>query len=89
MATDSYDTLFKVLLIGNDSCAKELVARKLTHQITLERPISTLGFACQHRIVTYEGDKIKLQVWDTADQDRFHSLNSSFIRNVHGVIFVF
>lgn len=88
MAKD-HDSLFKILLIGDDSSTKEVVASKLTDQSTVDGQLSTLGFSCQQKMIPHEGEIIKLQVWDTAGQERFRFLDSSFFRNVDGVVFAF
>lgn len=36
-----------------------------------------------------DGHRIKLQIWDTAGEERFRSITSSFYRGAHGVVIVF
>ena len=35
------------------------------------------------------GKKIKLQIWDSAGQERFRTITSSYNRGAHAVIFVY
>lgn len=55
--------------------------------------ISTIGVdfkICTLKVNTPGGEKIvKLQIWDTAGQDRFRSITQSYYRGAHGVLMVY
>lgn len=50
----------------------------------------SLTIGLDFRIKTFEmdGHRIKLQIWDTAGEERFRSITSSFYRGAHGVVIV-
>ena len=40
-------------------------------------------------LLFFSGRKIKLQIWDTAGQDRFRNIVSIFYRNTNGILIVY
>jgi len=51
---------------------------------------STIGVSFVVRTVTREdGSRLKLQIWDTAGQEQYHSLASLYYRNAQAAIVVF
>ena len=47
----------------------------------------TIGVEFASRIVPVDHDvNVKLQIWDTAGQDRFKTITSSYYRGAHGII---
>ena len=41
------------------------------------------------KVKTSVGKTVKLQIWDTAGEEKYHCLTDIYYRNTHGVIFVF
>ena len=39
--------------------------------------------------VEIEGKKLRLQIWDTAGQDRFRTITSTYYKGAHGIIIVY
>lgn len=48
-----------------------------------------IGIDHKTRSVEMEGRLLKLQVWDTAGQEKFRTITSSYYRGAHGVALVF
>ncbi|XP_028090719.1 ras-related protein RIC1-like isoform X2 [Camellia sinensis] len=55
----------------------------------LESYISTIGVDFKIRTVEQDRKTIKLQIWDTAGQEHFRTISSSYYRGAHGIIVVY
>ena len=81
---------YKIILIGDSCVGKTAILRRYIYNIYEEAIISTLGISFAFKEVTLKnGIKIKLKLVDTAGQERFKSLASSYFKNANGVLFVF
>jgi Ras-related protein Rab-18 len=47
------------------------------------------GVEFNDKVITVQGQKVKLSIWDTAGSERFQCITPNFYRNAHGVIFVY
>ncbi len=41
------------------------------------------------RTIEHEGSKIKLQMWDTAGQEKFKTITSAYYKGAQGILLVF
>lgn len=48
-----------------------------------------LGVDFKIRILQVCGRKVKLQMWDTAGQEKFHNVTSAFYRGASGILVVY
>lgn len=49
----------------------------------------TIGINYIYKIIDVEGTKIKLQIWDTAGQDKYKTITKNYYRNSQGVLIVY
>ena len=49
----------------------------------------TIGINYVFKVITLDGVKIKLQIWDTAGQDKYKTITQNYYRNSQGVLIVF
>jgi len=82
----SYDYLFKIVLIGDESTGKSALLLRLADDVFVDRYISTIGVDFKMKIIDYDGKAIKLQLWDTAGQERFRQCTSATYRGAHGIL---
>lgn len=86
---DSFDFLFKIILIGDSNVGKTCVVQNFKSGIFCERQQNTIGVDFSVRTLDIEGKKIKMQVWDTAGQERFRTITQSYYRSAHGAIIAY
>uniref|UniRef100_A0A1B6JZ11 Ras-related protein Rab-43 n=1 Tax=Homalodisca liturata TaxID=320908 RepID=A0A1B6JZ11_9HEMI len=86
---DSFDFLFKIVLIGDCGTGKTCVVQRFKSGTFIERHGNTIGVDFSMKTVTVDGKKVKLQIWDTAGQERFRTITQSYYRSANGVIIVY
>ncbi|KAM8908517.1 ras-related protein Rab-19-like [Spinachia spinachia] len=86
---DSFDFLFKIILIGDSNVGKTCLVQNFKSGIFSERQQNTIGVDFTVRTVDIEGKKVKMQVWDTAGQERFRTITQSYYRSAHGAIIAY
>jgi len=87
--SESYDHCFKVLIVGDPGVGKSSLLVRYCDDKFTESTSSTIGVDFRTKIVSLRGKRIKLSIWDTAGQEKFRTLTSSYYRNAHGVILMY
>ncbi|XP_018540688.1 ras-related protein Rab-19 [Lates calcarifer] len=86
---DSFDFLFKIILIGDSNVGKTCVVQNFKSGTFTERQQNTIGVDFTVRNLDIEGKKVKMQVWDTAGQERFRTITQSYYRSAHGAMIAY
>ena len=82
------DLQYKILLLGETKVGKtSLIIRYVDNKFE-EGGLSTLGVDMRNKYIQLEGKKIKLDIWDTAGEERFRSIAKNYFRIAHAIIFV-
>jgi len=84
-----YDVLAKSIIIGDSSVGKSSLLYRYTEQDWNPHYIATIGVDFKVMTFDRDGKVIKLQLWDTAGQDRFRSIVHTYYRGAHAVMLVF
>eukprot|EP00347_Sterkiella_histriomuscorum_P021682 403333129 len=89
--TKRFDHQFKIIIIGDPCCGKTSLLMRIAENKRNEQYEMTVGVDCKSRTFLHEktGQKVRLQIWDTAGQDRFTSITTSYYRGTHCAILVF
>lgn len=78
-----------IAVLGQTSTGKScLISRYVDHRFDL-KVIPTCGTDVHPTIITLHGKEYRLQIVDTAGQERFHSILPLSLRNIQGVVLVF
>ncbi|XP_074533801.1 ras-related protein Rab-19 [Halichoeres trimaculatus] len=83
---DSFDFLFKIILVGDSDVGKTCVVQSFKSGIFIEKQQNTIGVDFTVRTLDIDGRKVKMQVWDTAGQERFRTITQSYYRSAHGAM---
>ena len=81
--------MFKTIIIGDPCCGKTSLLLKATSNRMNENHIITVGVDCKTKMFQRDGKNIKLQIWDTAGQEKFRTLTTSYYRGTSCCILVF
>ena len=80
----------EIKILGNSSVGKSSLMIKYSDNIFEPTYLSTLGVDFkQKKIQLKNGNEIKLQIYDTAGEERFRAISSSFIKKAEGVILMY
>lgn len=81
-----YDYLFKIVIVGDSSVGKSCLLLRFADDMWTNNYIATIGVDFRFRTIDVDNKTVKLQIWDTAGHERFHSINASYYRNCDGAI---
>jgi Ras-related protein Rab-1A len=86
-----YDYLSKVLVVGDSGVGKTTFLVRYVEERFLKDPLTTIGVDHKFKTVYIpEYDKhVKLQIWDTAGQEKFRTMTRMFWSGVSAVILMF
>lgn len=87
--SESYDYLFKFLVIGSAGSGKSCLLHQLIENKFKGDSSHTIGVEFGSKIISVAGKSVKLQIWDTAGQERFRSVTRSYYRGAAGALLVF
>ena len=89
MEKESYDFLFKMVLIGDSSVGKTNILSKYLKGTFDESSKATVGVEFGTKNIKINDKKIKIQIWDTAGQERYRSITSAYYRGAKGAFIVY
>ena len=86
----SDDCVYKVLLLGDSSVGKTCFLLRYCDKTFQEAHLSTIGLDYRLKTMTLKsGKNIKLQIWDTAGQDRFRAITKNYYKGANGIILIY
>ena len=86
----SDDCVYKVLLLGDSTVGKTCFLLRYCDKTFQEAHLSTIGLDYRLKNMTLtSGKKIKLQIWDTAGQDRFRAITKNYYKGANGIIIIY
>ena len=84
------ELVYKVLLLGDSSVGKTCFLLRYCDKSFQEAHLSTIGLDYRLKSMTLQNDKnIKLQIWDTAGQDRFRAITKNYYKGANGIILIY
>ena len=89
MEKESYDLLFKLILIGDSSVGKSNILLKYLKNEFDQNSRATVGVEFGTKNLMINNKKIKIQIWDTAGQERYRSITSAYYKGAKGALIVY
>ena len=85
----NFDLMIKVLVIGESGVGKTCLIRRFSDGTFSDNYLATIAVDFKTQIVRVKGSRVKIQIWDTAGQEKFHTLTTSFFKQTQGVLLCF
>ena len=79
----------KVIIIGDSGVGKSNLLLRYASDSFVENHMATIGLNYVFKIENIDDIRLKMQIWDTAGQDKFKTITRSYYRNSQGVLVVF
>ena len=89
MADDEYDFIFKVLLLGNSDVGKSSLLLRFVDSVWNDAFVPTIGVDFKVKTLEINNKKVKMQIWDTAGEERFRTVVSTYFRGAHGILLLY
>jgi small GTP-binding protein len=83
------DELLKILVIGESAVGKSCLLLRYTDDRFQETFMTTIGVDFKTKFVVIDNVRVKLQIWDTAGQEKFRAITKAYYRGAHGILVVF
>jgi len=87
---DSEPPLYKILLLGDSTVGKTCFLLRYMDDSFLDLHMATIGLDYRLKTMILEDQKIvKVQLWDTAGQDKFRAITRNYYKGASGIILIF
>jgi Ras-related protein Rab-2A len=84
-----YKYLFKYIIVGDTAVGKSCLLMQFTDKRFQPQHDLTIGVEFGSRTINIDNNQVKLQVWDTAGQEKFRSITRSYYRGAAGALLVY
>jgi small GTP-binding protein len=79
----------KVVFVGDSAVGKTAIIHQYIYGNAAAQHEPTIGIDFFAKTIKNPGQTLRLQIWDTAGQEKFHALIPSYIRNSTVVVLVY
>ncbi|KFP91599.1 Ras-related protein Rab-17, partial [Apaloderma vittatum] len=80
--------IYKVVLLGSTSVGKSSLAYRYVRN-DFKESLPTVGCSFFTQTLNLEGATIKLEIWDTAGQEKYHSVCHLYYRGAHAALLIY
>ncbi|XP_049851799.1 ras-related protein Rab-2B-like [Schistocerca gregaria] len=84
-----YKFLFKYIIVGDTAVGKSCLLMQFTDKRFQPMHDLTIGVEFGSRTIMIDNKRVKLQIWDTAGQEKFRSITRSYYRGASGALLVY
>ena len=80
---------FKVLLIGESNVGKTSLMTRFSENLFTANTHATIGIDYNSRMIKIDRAVVKLEIWDTAGQEKFGNITANYYRGAQGALLVY
>jgi len=85
-----FDHLIKIVFVGDSAVGKSSILLRFTEGHFDQNVAATIGVDFKVHMLDFKNEvKVNLTIWDTAGQEKFSSMTSSYYRGAHGIFLVY
>ena len=89
-STNEIDLVFKILLLGDSEVGKSCFLMRYSDNVFIDNYITTIGLDYKLKSVKLDNGKtIKVQLWDTAGQDKYRTIAKNYFKGSHGILLLY
>ncbi len=88
-STEKEDSSIKIVLVGDTGVGKSNILTRFTHDEFNQESKTTLGIELSARTIKVDDKTIKINIWDTAGQEKFKSITAAYFRGAKGAMIVY
>ena len=89
-SSNDSDLVFKILLLGDSEVGKSCFLMRYSENVFIENYITTIGLDYKLKTVKLDtGKTIKVQLWDTAGQDKYRTIAKNYYKGSHSILLLY
>ena len=85
----NYDKKCQLLIIGDSTVGKTSILGRYTSGIFNANYLATIGLDNFTKDEVINNRNVRIKIWDTAGQEKYHSLAKGFFKNAQGIMVVY
>jgi len=83
------DHAFKIVVLGDSGVGKSALLRRFADNEFQPNMVTTIGCDLLFKFVDMGGKTVKLNMWDTAGDEKYRAIIPSYVRNAHAIFLVY
>ena len=85
----SIDFHYKILMLGESQVGKTSLLLKYTDDTFKTNMLPTFGLDVRYKYLQKDNNNIRLDLWDTAGQEKFRTMTQNYYKGSDGIILVY
>ncbi|MCP4764599.1 MAG: GTP-binding protein [archaeon] len=85
----NFERTFKIVLFGDAGTGKSTLTHRFLTNLFVHDIGSTIGVDFQLKMIQSGNERVKLQIWDFAGEERFRFLLPAYVKGASGGIFMY
>ena len=83
------DEAIKIVLVGNSGVGKTCISQRYMNDSFTQQEGSTVGASYFQKILDLDGKTVRLDIWDTAGQEKYRAMGKMFYKEAYIVLFIY